>query len=489
MKNFFLGLSLAFFVLLVVLVGRTLLFLPEPIPEVQKAEVHLNRKAVVERLAGAIEFQTISTRDPQEFDPQPYRQFIRYLEENFPLTHVALNKTVINNYSLLYRWEGSNPDLDPILLLGHYDVVPVEPGTEVQWDFMPFEGSIEEGHVWGRGTLDDKSGVLAILEATEQLLNEGYEPERTIIYAFGHDEEVGGARGARLIAQHLQEQGVTFRYILDEGGLITHKVIPGVDKPVALIGTAEKGYVSLELTVQGQGGHSSMPPRWTAAGKLSRAVARLEEEPLTADMTYAREMLENVGPYMPFSERVAVANLWLFGPVVKSMYSNDPQLNATIRTTTAPTMLSGSIRENVLPKQAKGVVNFRILPGETIVGVAERVRGIIDDPRVQVQPLDNASSPVAPSDPTSASYQLIESTIRQSRPESEIIVTPYLVLGATDSRHYKSLSDQIFRYLNYRLNSEDLNRIHGDNERISIDNYLHMIIFYYQLIQNSQEIR
>jgi carboxypeptidase PM20D1 len=487
MKKFFLGLSIAIFLLLAVIIAKTVLFIAPKIPDVSKIAVSINEQAAAERLSGAIEYETISTDDPMEFEPGPYVGFIEYIREEFPLTHAVLNQSLINNYSLLYRWEGSDPDLTPVLLLGHYDVVPVEPGSESQWTYLPFGGRVDDGFIWGRGTLDNKSGVLSILEASEKLLNEGFTPDRTIYFAFGHDEEVGGARGAVMIAEELQNQGIRFGYILDEGGLITQGSIPGVDEPVAVIGTAEKGYVSLELTVQGQGGHSSMPPQWTAVGRLSRAITALEENKFPSDMTYARQLLKNVGPYMPFSEKMAIANLWLFAPVVQSIYSREPQLNATIRTTTAPTMLTGSLRDNVLPKQATGVVNFRVLPGETIVGVTERVRAVIDDPRVQVQPLNDGTNPSPVSNPDSESFRLIEQTIRQTRPEHNLIVSPYLVLGATDSRHYRNLSEHIYRYLNYKLTPGDLDRMHGDNERISIDEYSQMITFYYQLIQNSQD--
>lgn len=486
MKKFFLGLSIAIFLLLTVIIAKTLLFTAPKIPDVSKISVSINEQTVANRLSGAIEFETISADDPMEFEPGPYVGFIEYIREEFPLTHAVLNQSLVNNYSLLYRWEGNDPDLDPVLLLGHYDVVPVAPGSESRWMYLPFGGRVDDGFIWGRGTLDNKSGVLSILEAAEKLLNEGFTPERTIYFAFGHDEEVGGARGAAMIAEELQNRGVQFEYILDEGGMITRGIIPGVDEPVALIGTAEKGYVNLELTVQGQGGHSSMPPQWTAAGRLSRAITALEQNKFPPDMTYAKQLLNNVGPFMPFSEKMAIANLWLFTPVVQSIYSREPQLNAAIRTTTAPTMLSGSIRDNVLPRQAIGVVNFRILPGETIVGVTERVRTVIDDPNVQVQPLEGGSNPSPVSDPISESFQLVEQTIRQTRLETDMIVTPYLVLGATDSRHYRNLSDNVFRYLNYTLTPDDLDRMHGDNERVAIEEYARMIAFYYQLIQNSQ---
>jgi carboxypeptidase PM20D1 len=270
--------------------------------------------------------------------------------------------------------------------------------------------------------------------------------------------------------------------------MITTGVVPEVEHPVALIGIAEKGYLSLELIVQGQGGHSAAPPGFTTAERLSRAVTALEENPFPVNMEYARWTLENVGPFIPFSRKLVMANLWVFQPLIQYIYRDIPEFNATIRTTTAPTMLSGGIRENVLPRQSKAVINFQIMPGESMDSVTERVRKVINDPEVEVRKRGAGSNPALVSDSKSDSYNTLATTIRQTHAEMNIIITPYLTIGTTTARHYAGIADNVYLYLNYQLQPGDLERIHGINERISVAEYTNMIEFYYQLIRNSDEM-
>ncbi|MBU7013378.1 MAG: M20 family peptidase [Theionarchaea archaeon] len=439
-----------------------------------------------ERLSKAVQFRTISYQEETECDRKQFQGLHEYLKEAFPKTHSTLTREVVADYSLLYTWKGKNLNVSPILLMSHLDVVPIEPGTESEWTCPPFSGDIKDGYIWGRGTMDIKEGVLGILEAVEALLQEDFVPERTIHLAFGHDEEVGGPRGASSIAALLKERGVALEYVLDEGGTNTIGIIPGVNVPVALVGVAEKGYISLELSVRSEGGHSSMPPRETAAGILSRAISNLERHRFPSKFKgVVRDLVEYTGPEMTFIKKILFANLWLFKGLVVSQLSESPNTDSLIRTTTAPTILEGGTKENILPKRVRAVVNFRILPGETTETVMKRVADVINDSRVEIAQMTQAWNPSQISDTNSQSFAAIQRTIRQIFPST--VVAPYLVTGATDSRHYLPLTRNVFKIVPLVVTSEDLKRIHGTDERISVENYTECIQFYIQLIKNSAQ--
>jgi len=431
------------------------------------------------RLAGALTYRTISFQD-SAFPP-----FQDYLRRSFPKLHARLKREMTGGYSLLYEWRGSDTALKPILLLAHQDVVPIEAGTENRWTEPPFAGRIADGYVWGRGALDDKGNLMAALEAVERLVAEGVTPKRTIYLAFGHDEEVGGTHGAARTAALLASRGVHLEYVLDEGGAIATGLVPGIAGPVALVGIAEKGYLSLELTVQGEGGHSSMPPPQTATGILSAAIARLEAHQMPRHIRGATAaMLDYIGPEMAFSRRLALGNLWLFGGLVERQFGATPSGNAMLRTTTAPTILAAGVKDNVLPSSARAVVNFRILPGDSIAGVVAHARAAIDDPRVTIRVMSESANEPSPVSPLGAeSFALVQRTFRQVAPG--VIVTPWLVVGGTDSRHYDRLTTNVFRTGALGLGPTDVERIHGTNERVAISDYARNIAFYIQLIRNS----
>jgi carboxypeptidase PM20D1 len=486
-RLFFILLVLAFFALAGVLLYKTLRYPSKQVQVAAAPDVQVNANAAAEHLAQALRFQTISNADPAQTKPDEFLKLHDYLAQTFPRTHAALTREVVAGYSLLYKWPGQDDHLKPILLLAHMDVVPVEPGTETQWTQPPFEGRIADGYVWGRGALDDKAAVVGILEAVEQLLSEGYRPRRTIYLAFGHDEELGGLAGAPNLAALLNSRGVTPEYVLDEGGAITEGILKGVSRPVAVLCTAEKGFVSVELTVESTGGHSSAPPPQTAIGMLSAAVDRLETQQMPAALNgVAEQTFAYVGPEMNFLPRVALANLWLMRPLVVRQLTAAPATNALLRTTTATTIFTGGVKDNVLPSHARAVVNFRILPGDTVAGVLEHVRRTVNDPRVKIDVLKNGTPTSEPS-PISATdvmgYRVIERTIRELFPTT--VVTPSLVIGATDARHYTKLSPNIYRFIPARLHADDLERIHGRDERLSVENFAQFIKFYRQLIRNS----
>jgi len=457
---------------------------------VEKAqEIKIDKDSICEHLSKAIQFRTISYPDTSKIDGSEFLALHDYFEKTFPTLHSTLIKKVIGKYSLLYKWKGRNTDLKPILLMAHFDVVPAESNAENPWKHPPFAGNIADGYIWDRGTLDDKSSVLGILEAVETLVAEGFQPERTIYLAFGHDEEVGGFNGAAKIAKHFHSSGIEFEYVLDEGGLIIDGMLPGVSAPTALIGIAEKGYLSIVLTAESQGGHSSAPPKHTAVGVLSTAIHKLEKSPLPGEIKGATKiMFEYLGPEMSFFPKMLFANLWLSGGLLKSQLSKSSFTNAMLRTSTAATMFEGSDTKNVLPQTAKAIINFRIIPGDSIAGVVEHVRKTINDTLVKITAESmgiNGGNEAAPiSDVNSPNFKTLQRTIHQIFPDA--LVTPWLLIGTTDSKYYAKMSDNIYRFVPTQTTYDDMGGYHGSNERISIESYTQTVRFYIQLIRNSK---
>jgi carboxypeptidase PM20D1 len=443
---------------------------------------------LAERLGKAIQFRTISYEDRTKFNKEEFSGFQKFLEQSFPKVHAAMKKEIIGEYSLLYTWQGRDDKELPILLAAHMDVVPVESEQESKWTYPPFEGRIADGFIWGRGALDDKENMLGILEAMEKLLQDGYVPRRTIYIAFGHDEEVGGEYGASKIAELLNSRKVKLDYVLDEGLTIIEGLMPNISKPVALVGIAEKGFLSIELSVDSEGGHSMMPPKQTAIGILSSAISRLENNPFPARMeTPVRKMFETLSPEMPFGMRMVFSNLWLFEGIVKKKLTSEPKTNALVRTTIAPTIFQAGVKENVLATRARAVINCRLLPGDTADKVLSNVKKTINDSRVKVAALEgfkNNSDYMA--DTASKGYREVEKTIHQIFPDA--IVAPGLVIAATDSRHYSVMTGNILHFSPIRIKSDDLPRFHGTNERISIKGYDAVVRFYEQLIRNEGTI-
>jgi len=490
MKKVLYSILVLFVILIAVILIKTFLF-TSPASQYETSTITdlvFNEEQICNRLAGAIQFRTISFQDITHFVETPFLEFHNYLEHVFPQIHSSLQKELVNKYSLLFTWKGRDESLKPILLMDHQDVVPVPTETQDQWDQPPFAGKIADGFIWGRGTLDVKCGVMGILEAVESLLNEGFQPQRTVYLAFGHDEEISGEHGAVRIVELLRSRDVRLGFVLDEGGFIVNGVIPGVSNPVALIGIAEKGYVTLELKVETEGGHSSIPPKHTGVGILSQAITDLENNPFPANMKFSSQFFKSVGPEMPFFQKMIFANMWLTRPLVRQTLSGMPEMNASIRTTTAATMFKGSDKENVLPKLAPTVINFRIMPGETVDSVIEYVRKTIDNPQIKITPLGIPANPSPVADIHSKSYEILKKTIYQTSTDDKLITAPFLVVATTDSRHYVNIAENVYRYIPLVLHQEDLSRIHGVNERIAIDNYLQMVKFYHGLIKNLEGI-
>ncbi len=357
--------------------------------------------------------------------------------------------------------------------MSHQDVVPVDEPTLNDWEAGPFDGKISETDIIGRGTLDDKGTLIGLLEAVEKLLEESYIPTRTIYLAFGHDEEVGGNKGARKIAEFLKAKGVQAAMTLDEGGFLADNLVPGIEGSVAIINLAEKGFASFKLTVETKGGHSSAPPKENTIGMLAQAIVDLESNQLPYNLVKPLDaQLEYMGPELPFFKRMAFANPWLFKkPILEA-------LNA--HTTTAPTIIDGGIKNNVIPTVAEATINFRILPGETIESVRKHIESTISD-KIKVEPVGFLTNPSPVSSIESIGFKTVEQTIRDVFPNA--IVVPGLVGGGTDARYFYEISDDVYRFYPIRLGPESMTRFHGIDEKISKENYQEIIEFTYHLIQ------
>ncbi len=480
----------AFALLALVLLGvvaiRTARFRPETRSVEPVAPLTVDADVVAAHLSEAIRIPTVSHEEPERTDWAVFERFLAYLAQRYPALHRTLERERVGRAGLLFRWPGRDPTLEPLVLMAHYDVVPVQPGTEPDWDQPPWGGVVADGFVWGRGALDDKGSTIAICEAVERLVGERFRPERTLWLAFGHDEEVGGPDGAARAAARLAERGVVPALVLDEGGAIaTPGLIPGVDETVALVGVAEKGYLSLELRVRAEGGHSSRPPPHSGVGILASAIHRLERNQLPRRIRgAARGLLMAVGPAQGLARRVALANLWLTEPLVVRALGRSSIGNALLRTTTAATMFEGSPKDNVLPIHARAVVNFRILPGDTRETVIEHVRRVVDDARIEIaQHGSTASDPSPVADTEAWGFRVVERTIHEVFPH--VLVAPNLVLGATDARHFGSLTPQVLRFLPFPVSAEDLARAHGTNERLGVAALARGVGFYVRLLHNA----
>lgn len=439
--------------------------------------------AVVKRLAGAIRIPTISKEN--YIDTSAFLDLDTFLWENYPLVDSLLEKTRVNKFSYLLRWPGQNAQLSPILLMAHLDVVPVENEGE-GWEENPFSGKVRDGFLYGRGALDDKLSALGILEAVEMLLNVEWAPQRTVYVALGHDEEISGRNGAKAIAQMFADRDIELEFVLDEGGPILEKALPGCEPPVALVGLAEKGYATFDLTVNSkEGGHSSMPKEGSAINVLSEAIVRLQQNPPPAQIDGpVRDMFDHVGPEMNFFNKLLFANLdWTDGLVIGEL-EKKPGTNATIRTTAAPTILKSGFKDNVIPTQAKALVNCRIRPGESVESTMTYLQETVGEKvEVKLSNPDMASEPPPISDRGALGFSVIQKTVRQVYPES--IVAPFLMVGTTDSRHFVGVSKNIYRFLPVQITHEQVGSIHGKNEKVGTEAYKNMVRWYRQLFLNA----
>ncbi|RIV41928.1 M20 family peptidase [Flagellimonas pelagia] len=440
---------------------------PDPL---QKMDFPAN---AYQHLSKAVQFETISYSEDAIPDSTAFNGFHGFLQETYPLIHEKLTLEKISEYSLLYKWEGSDISKKPIILMSHQDVVPVDQPTLSDWEAPPFAGKITDTHIIGRGTLDDKSSLMALMESIETLLKESFTPTQTIYLAFGHDEELGGGNGAQKVAAYLKEKGIHAAMTLDEGGLLAENMVPGFDKTIAMLNLAEKGYASFNLIVETKGGHSSSPPKDNTLGMLAQAIVDLENNQLPYKLVKPIDyQFEYMGAEMPFFKKMAFANPWLFkGPVLKA-------LNA--HTTTAPTIVEGGVKDNVIPTVGKATINFRILPGETIASVKEHIEKTVGD-KVKVELAGFAVDPSPVSGIDSEAFKTLEKTIRSVFPD--VVVVPGLIGGGTDARYFYGVSDDVYRFYPIRISPESFSRFHGIDEKISKENYREMVEFSYQMIK------
>jgi len=438
----------------------------------------------IQNFSDALKIQTISYENTSDFDSVQFEKFSTFLKRTYPLTDSILEKKTFNSYSYLYYLKGSKPELKPIILMGHLDVVPVIQENLSDWKMTPFSGEVKNDTIWGRGTIDDKVGVIGIMEAIEYLLEDNFKPKRSIYISLGHDEEIGGRNGALIIAKYLKEQGVEAEFVVDEGGSITQGMIPDIEKDVALIGIAEKGFISLELSVKLEGGHSSMPEKETAIDVIANAVTKLKSNPFPAKISEPLEgFIEYLGPEMPLLNKIVFANQSILKSLIINVYEKSSSGNAMIRTTTSPTIFNSGVKDNIIPQFAKATINFRIDPENTTESVIKRVKETINDERITITEGNFSSNPSKVSSTTGLGFNTISKTIKQLYPN--VLIAPYLVVGATDSRHFNDISENIFRFSPVIMNSTNIKSFHGLNERMAVKDFNNSVRFYVQLLKNS----
>lgn len=439
-----------------------------------------NFNKYVDNLSGGLQIATISNTDYNATDFAPFVQFRDYVQSTYPLVFKNAEYTVVNGHAMLIKWPGRRSDLKPILFNAHYDVVP--PEQEELWKYGPFSGTVADGRIYGRGALDMKGMLFSLLSAADNLMSSEFVPERDVYFAFGHDEEVGAAQGSSKIAQYLHDQGIKLDAAFDEGGMIALANMGGNEYGFAFVGIAEKGLTTVKINVFAQGGHSSMPPQNTALGDAAVIMQRLQDNQMPARLLpVTDDLLNTVGGILKFPVRVLIANKSLFSGIVLDQLSKIPAANAMIRTTTALTQASGSDAYNVLPSVASIVVNFRILPGDTIDDVIAHVQKLCDgyDVKLDIMPGRN---PSRVSSISSAAYENVHHSILNVYPTATII--PYITLGGTDSRNYEPIADNVYRFLPAAVTSTERGLMHNYDESISLENYNRMILYFQDLIRS-----
>ncbi len=475
------GLALGVFVLILVIKASTSKSRQPMVSPLAPAAI--DGEAVSAKLAAVVKRKTISTSLDSAAPPAELEGLHADLATAFPKVHATLKREIIGDHSLLYTWQGSDAAKKPIILCAHMDVVPVEPGTEKAWTHPAYDGVVEGGFVWGRGTIDDKGSLIAVMEAVESLLAEGFAPAATVYLGFGQDEEISGRAGAAKIVDKLVERGVHAELALDEGSALVEGIVTDVPAPVAAIGIAEKGYVSVDLKTEIPGGHSSTPAADNALTVMARALARLQAEPMPARIDGATEQFFAwAAPEMAFGSKLALANTWALGPIVKRKLGASATLGAAIRTTTAVTMFNAGVKDNVVPAMATATVNFRVLPGDTTDDVLAHVKNTVDDARIVLTAQEGSrTEPSKVSRADSRAFGLLASTVREVFPGT--VVAPSLVLGATDGRWYSRVADDVYRFAPFRFTSGDITRIHGKDERLATSSLVDGARFYRRLVQ------
>lgn len=451
--------------------------------EVDAAPVAVREDGALERFRTLLRIPTMSRNEVELTDWAAFDAFVAALPALYPGVHSALEREQ-HGHSLLYRWPGSDPSGRPTILMGHYDVVPA---TDDCWQHPPFAAEItgtgDARVLWSRGTLDDKGAVVAILEAAERLVAEGFAPKEDVYLSFGHDEETVGT-GAQAIVASLRDRGVRPALVLDEGGAIVERIFPGVTRPIAVVGVSEKGITSVRLTVEQHGGHASTPPKTTATVRLARAITRLNAKPFPARLSETNlRMVETLGAHATGPLRAVFTRARRLQPLLRAVFGRlSDETRAIVRTTTAVTQLRGSLAANALPETAEAVVNVRIAVGSSVAETLEHLRRAIHDPQVRVEALDASEpSPVSPSD--GPEWRRVADALGQVHPRA--IVTPYIMLGASDSRHFTAIGDTVYRFTPFEMSAEERGTLHARDERIHVRTWLRGIDVYALLLRSS----
>jgi carboxypeptidase PM20D1 len=481
MKKFLILFAVFFLVMILFILVRTFTFESKQMAVAEQDFLEVPNSSI-EHLQRAIQFKTISYDDQKLIDSTAFLNFHTFLKSAYPVTFSKLSVENVNDLSMLLHWRGKNPTKQPIILMAHQDVVPVETATLNKWHEEPFSGKIKDKYIYGRGAIDNKGSLIAILESVELLLTHGFTPKNDIYFVFGHDEEVSGLRGAKAIAQLLKSRGIKPAMVLDEGGIMTENKVPGLNKTAAVVGIAEKGYLTLDLKINIPGGHSSMPEHKTAIDQIAAAIVKLRDKPFPAKLgTVIHHFMDYVGPEMSFVNKMAMANRWLFTPLIESTYSKSPAGNATIRTTTAFTIFNSGVKENLIPGEATATVNFRTPPETSKEEVINYVRKVIDNDKIEIIARPNSAQPKQIADVEHPTFKHLQKTI--SAFKKNIVVAPYLMVGASDSRYFTDLTTQVFRFIPFT----DIEGLHGVNERISGEEFKNGISFYYYFIKSYKE--
>jgi carboxypeptidase PM20D1 len=441
--------------------------------------VPIDVERAARHLAEVVRIRTISHQAKSDDVASEWTRLHDWLQATYPAAHAAMTRELVAGHTLLYTWRGSDPALPAIILMAHQDVVPVTPGTERDWRHPPFDGIVADGAVWGRGTIDDKGALVGIFEGIETLATRGFVPRRTVIVVSGHDEEAGGT-GAKAAAQALKERGVQAEFALDEGMAVVSD-LPLASQPVALIGIGEKGYATLKVTAPAEGGHSSAPPHETGVETLARAVLAITGDPFPLEFEGpAADMVRNLAPHASTTVRTAVANEWLFRPLLVREMASTPAGAASLHTTIAPTMLRGSPKENVLPQDAAAWINYRIAPGNTAAEVIDRARRATRDLDVRLEWEGGVAydpSPVSSS--ASRAFGLIAALAAE---DGKVPVAPELVTATTDSRYMAGVATDVYRFQPIVASLADFGMVHGTNEHLTLDNLRRLCEFYARLI-------